>query len=57
MADDVRRWSEELARDPSSLVFLQLGEALRKQGQLDLALRIALRGLERHPLADWIPDR
>ena len=25
MTDDIRRWSDELARDPSSLVFLQLG--------------------------------
>ena len=49
MADDIRRWSDELARDPASLVFLQLGEALRRQGQLDVALKIALRGLERHP--------
>lgn len=49
MADDIRRWSDELARDPSSLVFLQLSEALRRQGQLDVALKIALRGLERHP--------
>ena len=48
MADDVRRWSDELARDPASLVFLPLGETLRKQGQLDLALKIAVRGLERH---------
>jgi len=48
MADDVRRWSDELARDPVSLVFLPLGETLRRQGQLDLALKIAMRGLERH---------
>ena len=48
MQDDIRRWSDELARDPSSLVFLQLGEALRKQGQLEVALKIALRGLDRH---------
>jgi predicted regulator of Ras-like GTPase activity (Roadblock/LC7/MglB family) len=48
VADQIRRWSDELASDPSSLVFLQLGEALRRQGQLDLALRIATRGLERH---------
>ena len=48
MADDVRRWSDELARDPASLVFLPLAETLRRQGQLDLALKIALRGLERH---------
>src|SRR5215467_7999138 len=49
MADDVRRWSEELAREPGSLVFLQLGDALRRQQQLDLAHKVALRGLERHP--------
>jgi tetratricopeptide (TPR) repeat protein len=49
MADDVRRWSEELAREPGSLVFLQLGDALRRQQQLDLAQKIASRGLERHP--------
>ena len=49
MADQIRQWSDELARDSSSLVFLQLGEALRRQGQLDLALKIAIRGLERHP--------
>jgi tetratricopeptide (TPR) repeat protein len=49
MADDIHRWSDELARDPASLVFLQLGEALRRQGQLEVALKIALRGLDRHP--------
>lgn len=48
MSDDIRRWSDELARDPSSLVFLQLSEALRRQGQLEVALKIALRGLDRH---------
>ena len=48
MADDISRWSEELARDPASLVFLQLGEALRRHGELEVALKIALRGLERH---------
>jgi tetratricopeptide (TPR) repeat protein len=49
MVDDVRRWSEELAREPGSLVFLQLGDALRRRQQFDLAHTIALRGLERHP--------
>ena len=47
--DHIRQWSDELARDPASLVFLQLGEALRRQGQTDVALKIAMRGLERHP--------
>jgi predicted regulator of Ras-like GTPase activity (Roadblock/LC7/MglB family) len=51
--DDVRRLSDELARDPASRVFVPLGEALRKQGQLDLAQKVTVRGLERHPhLAD-----
>lgn len=49
MVDDVRRLSDELARDPASRVFVPLGEALRRQGQLDLALKVTLRGLERHP--------
>jgi predicted regulator of Ras-like GTPase activity (Roadblock/LC7/MglB family) len=47
--DEVRLWSEQLARDPSSLVFLPLAETLRRQGQLDLARKVAIRGLERHP--------
>ena len=49
MSDEIRRLSDELARDPSSLVFVPLGEALRRQGSIDLALKVALRGLERHP--------
>ena len=49
MSDDVRRLSDELARDPGSRVFVPLGEALRKQGQLELALKVTTRGLERHP--------
>ncbi len=53
MADDVRALSAQLAQDPQSLVFLRLAEALRRKGQLDAALRVALNGLERHPhLAD-----
>jgi predicted regulator of Ras-like GTPase activity (Roadblock/LC7/MglB family) len=53
MFDDIRRLSDELARDPGSRVFVPLGEALRQQGQHDMALKVTLRGLERHPhLAD-----
>jgi tetratricopeptide (TPR) repeat protein len=53
MADDIRALSAQLAQDPQSLVFLRLGEALRRKGQLDAALRVAVNGLERHPhLAD-----
>jgi len=51
--DDIRALSEALAADPSSLTFLQLGEALRRRGDLDVALRVALRGIERHP---QLPD-
>jgi len=49
MADEIRRLSDDLARDPSSLVFVPLADALRRAGQLDVALRVALRGLDRHP--------
>ena len=49
MPDEVRIWSEELARDPSSLVFLPLADTLRRRGQLELARKVALRGIERHP--------
>lgn len=53
MSDDVHSLSGELARDPSSLAFLPLGELLRREGRLDQARRIVVRGLERHPhLAD-----
>jgi tetratricopeptide (TPR) repeat protein len=53
MADDIRALSAQLAQDPQSLVFLRLGEALRRKGQLDAAMRVAMNGLERHPhLAD-----
>src|SRR5688572_20249577 len=49
MADQIRRLSDGLARDPASMAFLPLGEALRRRGQTDLALKVAMRGLERHP--------
>jgi tetratricopeptide (TPR) repeat protein len=49
MSDEIRDLTAELARDPGSLVFLRLGEALRLQGQLDAAARVTRAGLERHP--------
>lgn len=49
MPEDIRQLSAQLAQDPSSLVFLRLGELLRRKGQLDLAHRVAITGLERHP--------
>ncbi len=49
MADEIERWSEELARDPASGVFIPLADALRRRGQIDLAFRVATRGLTRRP--------
>ncbi len=46
---EVRRLSEMLARDPASLVFVRLGELLRRDGLLDQALRVAENGVARHP--------
>ena len=46
---DLQRWSEDVARDPSSLSFLPLARAYRKQGRRDAALKLCLRGLEQHP--------
>jgi tetratricopeptide (TPR) repeat protein len=51
--DDIRVLTAQLAADPSSLVFLPLGEALRRRGQLEAAEKIAIAGLTRYPdLAD-----
>lgn len=49
MADDIERMTAQLARDPMSPVFLELGEALRRRGRLEAAVRIALKGVEQHP--------
>jgi tetratricopeptide (TPR) repeat protein len=49
MADDIKEMTAELARDPDSLVFIRLGEALRVRGQIDSASKVAISGLERHP--------
>jgi predicted regulator of Ras-like GTPase activity (Roadblock/LC7/MglB family) len=49
VADDIRVLTAELARDPDSLAFLELGEALRVRGRLDAAAAVARAGVERHP--------
>lgn len=46
--DDIRTMSEQLAADPSSLVFLPLAEALLARGDLAHAARVARRGADRH---------
>ncbi len=45
----VRQWSEEVAADPASLAFLPLARAYREQGRRDAALKLVIRGLEKHP--------
>ncbi|MGH7677167.1 MAG: hypothetical protein ACRENU_01795 [Gemmatimonadaceae bacterium] len=47
--DDVRQWTQELARDPSSEAYLPLAETLRVRGQLEPACQVATRGVARHP--------
>ena len=47
--DDIQALTIQLARDPSSLVFLPLAETLRRRGQLDAALTVALQGAARYP--------
>lgn len=49
MTDDIAAMTGQLARDPSSLVFMSLAEALRRRGQHDAALTVAQRGLARYP--------
>ncbi|MGH7560147.1 MAG: hypothetical protein ACRENB_03920 [Gemmatimonadales bacterium] len=47
--DDIQVLTAQLARDPSSLVFLPLAETLRRRGQLEAALTVALQGTTRYP--------
>jgi tetratricopeptide (TPR) repeat protein len=51
--DDIRSLTARVAEEPSSLAFLELGEALRRRGQLEAAYKVARGGLARYPaLAD-----
>ena len=53
MSDDIKTLTTRLAEEPSSLAFLELGEALRRRGQLEAAYKVARGGLGRYPtLAD-----
>jgi tetratricopeptide (TPR) repeat protein len=47
--DEITILSAQLARDPGSLAFVRLGEALRELGQVDAAAKVAVTGLEHHP--------
>ncbi len=47
--DDIQALTAQLARDPASLVFLPLAEALRRRQQLDAALAVAQNGATRYP--------
>jgi predicted regulator of Ras-like GTPase activity (Roadblock/LC7/MglB family) len=49
MSDDIRGMTAELAADPDSLVFLDLGEVLRRRNQLDAAYKVARTGANRYP--------
>lgn len=48
MSADIRSMSEQLAADPSSLIFLPLAEQLLARGDLAHASRVARKGAERH---------
>jgi tetratricopeptide (TPR) repeat protein len=53
VTDDIRTLTARLADEPSSLAFLELGEALRRRGQLEAAYKVVRGGLGRYPgLAD-----
>jgi tetratricopeptide (TPR) repeat protein len=53
VTEDIKTLTARLADEPSSLAFLELGEALRRRGQLDAAYKVARGGLSRYPaLAD-----
>jgi tetratricopeptide (TPR) repeat protein len=53
VTDDIKALTTRLAEEPNSLAFLELGEALRRRGQLDSAYKVARGGLSRYPaLAD-----
>lgn len=48
-ADDVHHLEARLAREPSSQAHAALGEAYRRAGRLDDAIRLCRQGLERYP--------
>lgn len=49
LAERIRRYSEELQRDPKSLTFALLADALREAGQLETARSVCQHGVRIHP--------
>lgn len=45
----VRRWQNEVARDPGSPSFIPLADHYRGRGRFDVARRVCTRGLQRNP--------
>jgi tetratricopeptide (TPR) repeat protein len=48
-ASDVRRWTDQLARDPASLSFIHLARACRIYGRHEAALKLCQNGVQRNP--------
>ncbi|MDX2192121.1 MAG: roadblock/LC7 domain-containing protein [Gemmatimonadales bacterium] len=53
MSERIRRLTHAVAEEPEGLAFLDLGDALRREGLLDAAWRVATSGVKRHPA---LPD-
>lgn len=49
LSDEIRRFEEQYAQNPDSLVFARLADLHRKAGRPERALEILDEGLERHP--------
>ncbi len=49
LAERIRQYSEELQRDPKSLTFALLADALREAGQLETARSVCQHGIRIHP--------
>jgi hypothetical protein len=46
---EIRRWQREVASDPGSLSLLPLADVYRREGRLDVARRLCIQALMRHP--------
>ena len=49
MTQSIMKLQKKLDKDPNSLIFFQLAEEHRKEGNLEEAMRILKAGLSRHP--------